>query len=261
MANDTSTYRRLLQRFGLIGALVVVFVVGVLGWQWLAGVQLESVYIVGAQRADTAELKKLAAVPSDTALYAIEPTLVADRVQRHPWVEAASVMRLPTGALRVSVSERTPAALAMDADGRPAFYLDASGYCMPLAKKTANVPLLYGLRESDYRPVQPLEHRAVREALAALASTDMHERVSELTVEADSSIQLYTQPTGPHAPIAVRLGHGPFPEKLRTLRAFWNQAIEAQPNTQFSQIDLRFDGQVITREQPRTVAKNSPSGS
>lgn len=261
MANDESTYRWLLRPLGLIGALGVVLVLAVLGWQWLGGVQLESVYIVGAQRADTAELKKLAAVPPDTALYAIEPTLVADRVQRHPWVEVASVMRLPTGALRISVSERTPAVLAMGADGRPAFYLDAHGYCMPMTNAAANVPLLYGLRESDYRPVQPLEHRTVRDVLAALEATGLRDRVSELTVRADSSIQLYTQPHGPHAPIAVQLGPHPFSKKLKTLHAFWKQAVERQPGKQFSQIDLRFDGQVVTREQPRTAATHAPSGS
>ena len=261
MQQQPSTYHRWTRRLALAGTLALVAALGVLGWQWLADVSLERVYVVGAQRADTAEVKTLAGVLPDTALYAIEPALVADRVRRHPWVKAASVMRLPTGALRISISERTPAALAMDGDGRPAFYLDDRGYCMPLAEDAANVPLLYGLGEDEYRPVQPLAHRTVREALAALASTGIHDRVSELTVRADSSIQLYTQAAGPHAPIAVRLGHGPFPEQLRTLRAFWNQAIEAQPNTQFSQIDLRFDGQVITREAPRAVANTTTRGS
>jgi cell division protein FtsQ len=258
MAQEASTLQKLMRRAGLLGGVVLVVVLGVLGWQWQAGIQLDAIDVVGAQHADADELRSLAAVQPDTALYDIEPALVSDRVTRHPWVEAATTYRLPTGTLRISVTERTPVALALAADGTPAFYLDRQGYCMPLVKGMgADVPLLRGLSADEYHPVRPLQHASVRAMMDALATSDVQEIASELEVRPDSSMALMTRPTTDHGAIRVMLGASDFPTRLRRLNAFWHQAVLPQPNTEFDRIDLRFDSQIVTREQ-KTSAAGSP---
>lgn len=252
MAKQT-TFQTLMRRAGLIGGLVLVAVLGVLGWRWQASVQLEAVDIVGARHAEADALRELAAVPADTAIYALDPAIVSDRVERHPWVEAATTYRLPTGTLRISVTERTPVALALDAEGAPAYYLDRQGFCMPRVEGAAyDVPLLRGLGEDTYHPVRPIQHTSVRAMLAALDGSEVQNIVSELEVWPDSSMAVMTRPTTAHSAIRVQLGTSDFPTRLKRLHAFWNQAVLPQPQTEFSLIDLRFDSQIVTRETPTT---------
>jgi cell division protein FtsQ len=50
--------------------------------------------------------------------------------------------------------------------------------------------------------------------------------------------------------VSVRLGAGNLPRKLRTLHAVARQVLAPQPQASIHEIDLRFDGQVVTRTQP-----------
>lgn len=244
-----------MRRAGLIGAGMLVVVLGVLGWRWQASIQLDAVDVVGVRHAGADELRTLAAVPADTAIYDLDPAIISDRVERHPWVEGASTYRLPTGTLRISVTERTPVALALNAEGAPAYYLDRQGFCMPRVEGAAyDVPLLRGLGKGVYHPVQPIEHASVRAMLAALANSDIHDIASELEVRPDSSMELVTRPTTEHDAIRVRLGQSDFPTRLKRLHAFWNQAVLPQPQTKFSLIDLRFDSQIVTKEEPSAIS-------
>lgn len=238
----------------MAGALALVVLVGVLGWRWQATLRVTDVHVAGTEHAAPDSIRALARVDTGAVLYDVEPALIADRVRRHPWVEDAAVMRLPTGTLRIGVTERTPAALAMADDGTPAFYVDRAGFCMPLPDSADyDVPLLYGLADA-YSPARPIAHAAARAVLAAVEASEMDDLVGEVVVAPDSTVQLYTRPTGTHDAIAVRLGRGGFPRKLNRLQAFWEQAVVPRPHTQFSRIDLRFDSQIVTKEASSAIS-------
>lgn len=259
MTQTSSTYHRWARWLGLAAALAVVVALGMLGWRWQATLDVAAVSVVGTTHAPPDSLRALARVDTGTVLYDIEPALVEDRVRRHPWVQDASVMRMPTGTLRISVTERTPAALAMTADGTPAFYVDRQGFCMPLpASADYDVPLLYGLADA-YSPTQPVAHAAVRDVLAAMTASDARDLVAELTVQPDSTLRLYTRPTTVHDAIRVEMGRDDFSAKLRRLQAFWTQAVQPRPGTQFSVIDLRFDSQIVTQETTSSAISTASS--
>lgn len=259
MAKKSSTYHRWARRLGLAAALAVVVALGVLGWRWQATLDVAAVSVAGTTHAPPDSLRALARVDTGAALYDIEPALVEDRVRRHPWVQDASVMRLPTGTLRISVTERTPAALAMTADGTPAFYVDRHGFCMPLPDSADyDVPLLYGLADA-YSPTRPVAHTAARDLLEALTASEARDLVAELTVQPDSTLRLYTRPTTAHNAIRVEMGRDAFPRKLHRLQAFWTQAVQPRPNTQFSVIDLRFDSQIVTKETSSSAISTASS--
>jgi len=259
MTQTESTYHRWTRRLGLAAALAVVVALGVLGWQWQATLDVAALRVAGTTHAPPDSLRALARVDTGAVLYDIEPALVEDRVRRHPWVQDASVMRLPTGTLRISVTERTPAALAMTADGAPAFYVDRSGFCMPLPDSADyDVPLLYGLADA-YSPTRPVAHAAVRDLLEAMTASGARDLVAELAVQPDSSLQLYTRPTTAHDAIRVEMGRDAFPRKMRRLQAFWMQAVQPRPSTQFSVIDLRFDSQIVTKETTSSAISTASS--
>jgi len=243
--------RRGLRRLSLVLGAVGLGLVVVLGTRWTSSIRCERVDLVGVQHADSAEVLELAQVDTSLALFDIEVAFVADRVQRHPWVRAARVMRFPTGTLQIVVEERTPAVIALDREGRPAHYLDREGFFMPLAPGAAyDVPLLRGLRE-PYHPVQPVQDEGLRSLLSAVATLDEETDalVSELAIQPGGEVVLQTIALDARGSIPVRLGQDGFAEKLNRLRTFWNRAVLTQPEKTFRVIDLRFDGQIVTREE------------
>jgi cell division protein FtsQ len=263
--DDPSGGRRWARLAG--AALVTAAVLGaaVLGWRWHRNIPVRQVVVDGAARAAPDSLKALTRVDTGQALYRLRPRRVADRAERHPWVRKAGVSRHADGTLRIAVTERTPAALVWQ-DGEAAYYLDAAGYPLPVAPDSSaaafDVPLVRGLAES-FQPLSPTEHDALRRLLTALEKqADARALVSEIRTTADSddssqALQLRTVlPAGRARSAEVHLGTGAFPEKLRRLVAFWRQAVKEQPQTAFHEIDLRFDGQIVARQD--SLAPASP---
>ncbi len=216
---------------------------------------LRAVEVTGAARADEGQIENLAALPDSAALSEISPRLVADRVQRHPWVREARVRRLPTGTLEVRVDERVPAALVLSADGRASRYLDPEGHVLPLAAgEVFDVPLLRGAIP-DAPETRPVDDAVLVELLEALhdATPEVDALVSEVHYRRNEAT-LRTAPVSGHPALTVQLGAGDYAEKLERLRAFYDQAVLPRPGHAIHTIDLRFDGQVVTREASTSPA-------
>jgi cell division protein FtsQ len=251
---QTATFSRRALRLGGIALLVAgVGALGWLGWQWSAHATVDRVTVSGTRHAPPDTLRRLARVDSGAVMSEVDPVLVTDRVTRHPWVESATVTpHWMYGTLRIAVTERTPAALAVDGQGRPAYYLDRTGHAMPLPDSTGyDVPLVRGLRaEAPWtRPDSVETPPVLRRMLTALPAANATDLVAEIEMRPDSTLGLVTTPVGEHGAMSVRLGTGGVPKKLRTLRAFAQQVLASQPDAPIAEIDLRFEGQVVTRKQ------------
>jgi len=266
MMDTLDTYGRpALRLLGLAAVGGGVLALAWLGWQWKASVTVGNVAVTGVRHAAPDTLRRLARVDSGTVMDSVRTSLVADRVARHPWVRTAAVTKQHTRrTLRVAVTERTPAALVIGEDGRPAYYLDPRGHAMPCAGCTAaqaegaapdstapNVPLVRGL-SAEYHPLDRVAPPRLRAVLSALPATGTAPLVGEVQVRPDSSIHLRTTPVGEHGPMAVRMGDGPVRPQLRRLRAFAEQVLAAPGPAAgpIAEIDLRFDDQIVTREHP-----------
>ena len=249
--------RRILRLAGIALLAVGVGALGLLGWRWRASATVERVAVTGTQHAPPDTVRRLARVDSGAVMTEVDPILVADRVVRHPWIESATVTpHWMYGTLTIAVTERTPAALAVDPQGGPAYYLDRAGYALPLPDSAGyDVPLVRGLdAETPWmRPDTVQAPASLQRVLAALPTTDVADLVAEIEVGSDDSVQLVTTPIGGHDAISVRLGTGDVSRKLQTLHAVAQQVLPrppSEPNAPIEQIDLRFDGQVVTRAQP-----------
>ena len=158
---------------------------------------------------------------------------------------------MPTGTLRIAVTERQPVVLALDRTGRPSHFLDAEGYAMPASGATPalyDVPVMHGA--PAYHPMQPVDSAGLRSLLAALSGADDETRALVSEIDWGRRVTVWTTPAGSHGPIQVRLGHADQARQLRALRAFWDQSVLPRPETPFRLVDVRFDGQVVTREGP-----------
>jgi cell division protein FtsQ len=243
------TYGSLALRLGgLLAVVGGVLVLGLLGWQWQASVTVGQVAVSGAKHAPPDTVRHLARVDSGTVMETIDASLIADRIERYPWVERATITKQRARrTLLVSVTERTPAALVVDESGRPSYYLDQTGYAMPCPDSAGyDVPLVRGLT-ADYHPVRRVAPPSLQTMLGALGGSDAAPLVAELEVQPDSTVQLLTTPIGKHAPMRVRIGNGQIPKKLRRLRAFAEQVLTTEPDETITEIDLRFDGQIVTQ--------------
>lgn len=260
-ADRRAQRRRVLRRIGLG---VLAFALGA-AWVWQRTLPLERIVVVGAEHAPVEEVARLVgATPDSVALFSLAPALVADRAQRHPWVRAASVRRLPTGTLRVKVEERVPVALVLDGNGRPSHFLDAEGYAMPVVAATPtvyDVPVVHGA--PPYHPTQPVASGGLRSLLAALSTADAEALALVSEIDWGRTVTLWTTPAGGHGSIPVRLGadaETDHADQLRRLRAFWDQSVLPRPETPFRLVDLRFRGQVVTREGEPPVRDSTASG-
>ena len=250
------------QRLARWAGLVVLALLLGAAWTWQRTLPLDRVAVVGAVHAPAAEVAALTgAVPDSVALFSLSPALVADRAQRHPWVETASVRRLPTGTLRVAVTEREPVVLVLDDAGRPSHFLDAQGYAMPVAAASPalyDVPVMHGA--PPYHAVQPVGDAGLRSLLAALATADAETRALVSEIDWGREVTVWTTPAGGHGPVRVRLGHADQARQLRALRAFWDQSVLPRPETPFELVDVRFEGQVVTREGTGPASTARPAG-
>ena len=255
---QTGTFAsRALRLAGIVLLVAGVVALGGLGWRWSASATVDRVTVSGTQHAPPDTVRRLAQVDSGTVMNKVDPVLVADRVARHPWVKTATVTpHWMYGTLAVAVTERTPAALAVDAQGRPAYYLDRAGHAMPRPDSAGyNVPLVHGLRaEAPWtRPDSAFAPPRLRRTLAALPETEAADLVAEIELRSDDTLRLVTTPMGEYDALPVRLGTDDVPRKLRTLRAFVQQVLvqaPTEPPPEIGELDLRFDGQVVTRKQP-----------
>jgi cell division protein FtsQ len=242
------TYGRLALRLAALVAVVGgVGVLGMLGWQWQTTAPVERIAVTGSRHAPDDTLRHLARVDTGTALADVDARLVRDRVERHPWVESVEVeKRQATRTLGLTVTERTPAGLVVQ-DGRPAYYLDRNGYAMPVPDSAGyDVPLVHDL-SAEYHPIRPVAPPSVRRMLATLSESEAASIVGAVVVHPDSSLHLLTTPIGSHDALRVQVGSGEAAAKLRRLQAFARQVLAARPHSPVAEIDLRYDGQIITR--------------
>jgi len=243
---------QLVLRLGAIAAVVVgVLVLGLLGWQWQANVTVDRVVVTGTSQAPPDTLRAIASVDSGMVMDDVDRPLVADRVARHPWVESVEVrLQRATREVELVVSERRPAGLVVDARGRPSFYLDGSGYAMPLPDSASfDVPLVRGL-DAEYHPIQQLAPGPLRAVLSALRSSPANPLVESVVLRPGGGVDLVTTPIGNHDAIPVQVSTRNLPQQLQRLEAFARQVLATRPEATVGQIDLRYAGQIVTRKIP-----------
>ena len=245
----TGRTRAAFRAIGLMGVVLMVSAVLFAGWRWIDRLAVRQVIVVDARHADEETIFALARVDSGGRMLDVDPVLAADRVIRAPWVRSADVRRLPSGVVAIAVEERQPVILALGADDRPAAYLDREGYVMPLVEGVAwDVPLLRGVAIPENH-VRPVDSAPLLELLAVLPNLDPLPAALVSSFEVGpGGVLLHTSPAGSQSTVDVLLGHGEYARKFTRLDLFWRQAVLSRPDVSFASIDLRFDGQIVTRE-------------
>ena len=113
---------------------------GVWNSSWL---KLQTVQVTGNHHATTQQVQAAADLSPGMRLMAVSGAAVSARVSALPWVADATVTHVLPSRIRISVRERTPAALVQAGAGAHTYLVDHSG--VVLQDGGAGYPLVAGL--------------------------------------------------------------------------------------------------------------------
>lgn len=184
------------------------------------------------------------------------------QLERLPWVERATVMRLLPNRMRVSITERTP--MAFVRQGNHIGLVDGNGVLLDMPTDAPvnthySFPVVTGISADE-----PLSVRAARMKLYARFTSELDgsgEKISQELSEVDLSNPEDVKALIPDhtSEVLVHFGEDNFLDRYRKY-----QAHLAEWRTQYprlSSVDMRYERQAVLEMQPGSAAPASgPAG-
>ena len=181
-------------------------------------------------------------------------------LERLPWVEHATVMRLLPNRMRVAIVERTPVAFVRQ--GSRIGLVDAQGVLldMPMDAKTSehySFPVVTGISAAD-----ALSTRAARMKIFERFTSDLDssgEHISQELSEVDLSNPEDVKALIPDhsAEILVHFGEDDFLDRYRRFKEHLSEWRTIYPK--LSSVDMRYERQVVLEMPPGSNAPVTPS--
>jgi cell division protein FtsQ len=185
-------------------------------------------------------------------------------LERLPWVQRATVMRLLPNTLRVQVAERVPVAFVRQ--GPAIGLVDGSGVLLDMPASDAgdphySFPVLTGLSASDPLSMRTARMEIYRRFMKELDSSGekITDNLSEVDVSNPEDVKAVM--TGPRD-ILVHFGDENFLERYRHFQEHLPEWKQQYPK--LSSADMRYEQQVVLEMEPGTsvpqnVASNTQS--
>lgn len=204
-------------------------------------VQVEGSGTVGAD-----EIRFLSGIRPGANLLSFRTSNVSRRLEAHPWIENATVVKRFPDQVLVRVQEERPA-LLVEVQGC-LYYMNGRGRLLDRVRQGAplDFPMISGLGQGVEEIHRCREGRDLHEALSllqALLAAPTLGPVSEIQVDRSEGLSFVLE----GFPVPVRVGWSGFPDKM-------NRFEEALPllgsqSSAIERVDLRFSGQIVVRER------------
>ena len=172
-------------------------------------------------------------------------------LQRLPWVEHATVMRLLPNHVRVEVVERTP--VAFTRQGTQIGLVDGDGVMLDMPPESAgdphySFPVLTGLALDDSAEVRASRMEVYRRFMADLASQGpkVTQSLSEVDVTNPEDVKALITDGG--ADILVHFGDGNFVPRYQAFERHLPEWRTQYPR--LASADMRYERQVVLEMQP-----------
>ena len=178
-------------------------------------------------------------------------------LERLPWVQHATVMRLLPNQLRIQIQERTPVAFVRQ--GTQIGLVDAGGVLLDMPEQAAgdpkySFPVLTGLNVGD-----PLSTRAARmeiykrfmrelEAGSAKNGQKLTETLSEVDVSNPEDVKALVTTDG--TDVLVHFGDEDFLERYQSFEEHLPEWRQQYPK--LASADMRYEDQIVLEMQPGT---------
>lgn len=170
---------------------------------------------------------------------------VIEKIETLPYVKRASISVSPSGRLRIGVTERKP--MGMFIQGSRRLYVDEDGIKLPLLSgKFVDVPLVYGIGLGSARDtLKSQDFVLVRDFLMATSTHPVaSSTLSEIAWTIEEGIVALSHENG----IRIVFGKDHFERSLSNWSMFYAQVVAVRGPEKFTTIDLRYGGQIVTRE-------------
>jgi len=209
--------------------------------------RVENVEVRGVRFLSEEAVRDLLDLTAETSVWG-DKSIWTDRLLAHPLIKRAEVTRRPPDGLLLTVTERTPIALAPTPTLEP---IDAEGVRLGLdpAQFRLDLPVI------ETRRVPPVGSRLVPEDVRRLAAEVEHLMTSDTSflqlvssVSWDGRGALVARWTDP--PVAFLLPPLAAPARLREGLVALADAVAKSPASTPTAIDLRFADQVVVRRDP-----------
>jgi len=183
-------------------------------------------------------------------------------LERIPWVEHATVMRLLPNQLRVSVRERTPIAFVRVGD--QVKLVDAAGVILSMppsmmAARHFSFPVVTGINPGDALSVRGPRMRLYQRFIADLDSSGdkISSNLSEIDLSDPEDVRA-TLPAG-STDMLLHFGDEKFLTRYRTYQVHLAEWQQQYPH--LASVDLRYDTQVVLKMADGRAADAAPDPS
>lgn len=235
-----------------IGATAVCAALGFGGWQLYDLVsrttllRLETIEVTPLKRVSREEIVTLAGVRQGDSMLGIELKTVMARLSKNPWLEQVQVRRYFPNTLSITLTERTPQAVA---NVGCLYYLDEKAVLFKslMEGDKLDFPLITGITEVELAQDPKGCQDALKSALALIDTLKQGgvfslEDISEIHYSKGYGFTLFTMRGG----VPVKLGNGDFSDKLTRLAGIYK---ELEPQMQaLDYIDLDYADKIIVKK-------------
>ncbi|CAN5680139.1 hypothetical protein BH10ACI4_BH10ACI4_03770 [soil metagenome] len=248
--------------------VVAVLGMGVGGAMWVRSALLHdarfvvpssaAIAVEGNKHVTRAQLLSIFGGDVDSNIFTVSLAERRAELERLPWVEHATVMRLLPDHLRVSIVERTPVAFVRQ--GGHIGLVDKTGVLMDMVSGAGEAtgggaqysfPVLTGIS-----PNEPLSTRSARMKIFDKFTTELDSdgrKISQSLSEVDLSDPEDVKAMIPdeHSEVMVHFGDTDFLDRYDKYKAHLAEWRTQYPK--LASVDMRYDRQVVLEMQPGSV--------
>lgn len=233
---------------GILVALVIIGVIGgglYLGMLYRSQTVVKSVEISGNHFTESDEILSKSGNLMQVHIDSIPYLSIIRNIESLPFVHHAAIQTTPSGRLSIYVEERSP--IGHFVQGSRRFYLDREGVSLPIIPgKVVDVPLVYGMSYvASGDTLKTKEFQLIRDFLiTAQRHPVASSTLSEIAWTSDEGIVALSHENG----IRVVFGSDHFERSLSNWSMFYRQVVAVRGPDNFTAVDLRYGGQIVTRE-------------
>jgi cell division protein FtsQ len=225
----------------------------------------EEIIIEGGHTLTRQEIFHASGIDEGVNIFAVNLSLVREKLELHPWIAQAEVYRDSGKKIRIRVREHQPLAV-IDLGRR--FVLNKGGeiFMESMGAESDVLPVITGVEYADWRPGNARDTRifsAVMEVLAASQSGGglfAGNAIREIRVDRDIGLTL-----GLEGPVsAIRIGYGDYRAKAKRAAEILSFIQTADGIPAISDLDLQSPefvvAQIMSRESESPALAFGPEG-
>jgi cell division protein FtsQ len=222
-------------------AATAVYRYGKYSWRFRVD-SSDAIEIVGTRNATRAQVLQVMGADIGRNVFFIPLDERKRQLEKIPWVESASVMRLLPNRMRIALRERTPIAFAKVGDRIELIDVNGVTMAMPLGGNYS-FPVIVGNAESDPLSTRTARMKTYVELVRQLDSTGANysRELDEVDLSDPEDVKITV--ADQQGTLLIHLGSSSYLERFSLYKTHiqeWRQQFQ-----RLHSVDLRFDRQVI----------------